>query len=79
MHKQLGMDPASLTSFPMATMLWAADLTMCNPPLWRLPFTLTLHNKRYSLFSSLGQLEPSIRIMLTFRLFGMMHQSNLAL
>ena len=51
---------------------------MCTPPLHRLPIIPSLLHHLYILTSSLGPLDPSVKLCLTFGFFAMLRQSNLA-
>ena len=81
-HKELGLIPDFLDSFPIATLLRAADITMwvpsTPPPPPCLPVLPPLLHQLGQLSSSLGALGPSTRVCLTFGFFGMLCQSILA-
>ena len=79
MHRELGLILEALDSFPVASLLRAADITMQVPPLRRLPILPPLFHQCCLLSSSLGVLGPSIQVCLTFGFFRMLHQSNFLL
>ena len=78
LHKQMCLDPPSLNSFPVHTLLRAADLSMRTPPNRRLPITPRLLAQLCELCKEIGAIGPSLRVALTFGFFGMLRQSNLA-
>ena len=77
-HKQLGLSPTSLHSFPVTSLLRGASITMRTPPLRLLPILPQLLHQLCTLSSSLGALGPSMWVCLTLGFFGMLRQSNLA-
>ena len=58
-HKQLGSEPAALDSFPVISLLPAADLSMKMQPLGWLPILPNLLHQLCSLKDCLGQLGKS--------------------
>ena len=54
MHRELGLIQEALASFPVASLLCAADITMQVPPLRCLPILLPLLHQLCLLSSSLG-------------------------
>ena len=74
-HRQMGLTPEASNSFPINCLLRAADLTARTPPLCHLPILPTLlHKLLCSLISSLGMLEPSMKVCLAFTFFSPAHQ-----
>ena len=58
LHKELGLIPESLNSFPVVSQLRAADITMRTPPLRWLPIFPVVLDQSCLLSSSLGALAP---------------------
>ena len=78
LHKQLGRLAPALTSYPVATLLRAVDLTLRTPPRRRLPVTPQLLTSLVLLTKTLGALGPPMKVALLLGYFGMFRVSNLA-
>ena len=78
LHKQRGLEPEELHSFPVTCLLRAVDLSKRAPPNRRLPITPELLNKLCRMCHHIGPLGLCMRVALTFGFFGMLRQSNLA-
>jgi hypothetical protein len=78
MHKTLGLPPPPTDSFPVVTMLRAADLTLRTPPKRMLPINAVLLHKLCQAPRRLGRMGIIIKVAITFAYFGMLRQSNLA-
>ena len=78
LHKEPGLAPEALDSFPVSSLPYAADLTMRSLPLCQLPIILHLLTQLCKLSTSLGSLGPPMKVCLTFGFLAMLRQSNLA-
>ena len=70
------MQHLALDSFLVISLLWAAGMRMQQ--LRHLHILPNLLHQLCSLADSLAQLGPPMKVCLTFRYFGILHQSNLA-
>ena len=78
LHKQQGLDPEALSSFPVSCLLRAVDLTLRAPPNRHLPITPELLYKLCGLCTHIGPLGHCMLVALTFGFFGMLRQSHIA-
>ena len=77
-HKELGLNTDAVDSFPVTSLIWAADISMCVSPLRRILILPGLLHQLCLLSYSLGPLGLSMWVCLPFAFFGMLRQSNLA-
>jgi hypothetical protein len=78
MHKTLALPPPPTDSFPVMTMLRAADLMLRTPPKRMLPITAMLLHRLCQATRRSGRMGLILRVAITFAYFGMLRQSNLA-
>ena len=76
LHKQLSLVLESLDSFPVSSLLRAADLTMRTALFQHLAFLSHLLTKLCQLSSSLGSLGPPMKFCLTFWFLQLLRQST---
>ena len=79
LHKQLGLAPEALDSFPVSSLLRVADLTMRYPPLRWLPILPHLLTQLCQLSTSLGSMGPAMKVWLPGDAQAEQHSSPLPL